>query len=86
LARHAIRDFDAWKAVFDEFEPARREGGFSESAVYREVDDAKVITTCDDFATLEDAKAFVRSDRLESGMRRAGVAGEPQVWFGMRIA
>lgn len=86
FVRHTIEDFNAWKAVYDEFEHARLDAGISNSAVYQDVDDAKVLTTADDFATIEDAEAFVLSESLKSGTRRAGVVGEPQIWFATRVA
>jgi hypothetical protein len=34
-----------------------------------------------DFETAEAAQAFVSSEELKDGMQRAGVQGEPEIWF-----
>ena len=35
ITTHPVKDFDAWKAVFDQLEPVRKEGGERSAVVLR---------------------------------------------------
>jgi len=81
MVRHKVKDYPAWRAVYDEFDEKRRSLGTLDQAVYVNVEDPLDVTVTHDYATLETAKAFVGSTELLVTMQRAGVDGEPQVWF-----
>lgn len=55
------------------------------SAAYQSVDDPNDITAWHDFASLDEAQAFVSSARLREVMAEAGVAREPNVWFATEV-
>lgn len=79
--RHEVDDYDAWRSVYDEFDTERRSMGVTGDAVYRGVDDGRQVTVWHDFASRDEADAFVGSDRLRDVMQRAGVVGRPDVWL-----
>lgn len=55
---HPIRDFDTWKAAFDQ-DPARREvGGVRRYQIYRPVDDPNFIAVDLEFDSRGEAEAF----------------------------
>lgn len=81
FVRHRVNDYAAWRKVYDEFTPTRVRMGVKDHAVYQAADDANAITVWHDFDTLEAARAFANSDELREAMGRAGVAGEPDIWF-----
>lgn len=55
---HAVRDFDTWKAAFDN-DPARREaGGVRRYQIYRPVDDPNYIAVDLEFDSRGEAEAF----------------------------
>ncbi len=79
--RHQVTDYATWRQAYDEFDAERRSMGVTGDAVYRALDDGNDLTVWHDFATREAAEAFAGSDRLREVMHRAGVAGEPSIWF-----
>lgn len=81
FVRHPVDDFDSWKTVYDDFDEERKGMGVKGQAVFQAVDDPNDVTAWHDFETMDDARSFADSDRLGEAMERAGVAGEPTVWF-----
>jgi hypothetical protein len=55
---NTVRDFDAWKAVFDKFDRFRIDKGMRAYRMSRLVDDPHQVTIDLDFDTVEDATAF----------------------------
>ncbi len=53
--------------------------------MFQSVDDPNDVSATHDFATIEEARAFVDSPRLKEVMEAAGVAGPPEIWFTTRI-
>ncbi len=74
---HEVEDYDRWKAVFDEYPPAK--GGALFHRINRNVDDPNNITVVAGFDTTEAARAFVDNADLKESMHRAGVTGQPRV-------
>jgi len=83
--RHRVRDFESWKEVYDELSEERRARGARESAVYRSTDDPCVVTVWSDFDDLDDARSYVLWGGLHEAMERAGVEGEPTIWFARKV-
>ena len=81
FVRHNVNDYATWRKAYDDFDAERKTMGVFGDAVYRSVDNPKDVTVWHDFATAEKAKAFASSERLKTVMKRAGVEGEPQIWF-----
>jgi hypothetical protein len=80
FVRHTVSSYDAWRKVYDDFDPTRRSMGVTGDAVYRGATDPNDVTVTHDFDTVEKAKAFIESAELRQAMGNAGVAGEPQIW------
>ena len=74
---HHVADYEAWKAVFDEFPPSRGRALFHR--INRGVDDANNITVVAGFESPEAARAFVENPDLKEAMGRAGVTSAPRV-------
>jgi len=81
FVRHKVADYDAWRKVYDEFGADRGPMGVKGDAVFQSLDDPNDVTAWHDFDSSEAAQAFASSDVLRSAMGRAGVEGEPQIWF-----
>jgi quinol monooxygenase YgiN len=79
--RHRVRDYDAWRQVYDNFGDAQREGGVRAEAVFRSLDDPNDVIVTHDFDDAASAQAFFDSAELRDAMQRAGVDGEPTVWL-----
>ena len=81
IVRHTVKDYNAWKRVYDEFTPTRTKMGVTGAAVYRDASDPNTLIVTHQFKDLKAAKAFADSEELKSAMANAGVAGAPQIWF-----
>ena len=55
---NTVRDYDAWRAVFDKFEQFRREHGVRRYRVGRQVHDPSQVIVDLDFDSVGDANAF----------------------------
>ena len=81
FVRHTVSDYAAWRKVYDSVASLQKAGGVTAEAVYRSADDPNDVTVTYEFASIEAAKAFASSADLKAAMQRAGVVGEPTVWF-----
>ena len=81
FARMNVAEYEAWRKVYDEFYGERGDMGVLGAAAFQLVDDPNDVTLWHDFESAEVATAFVSSDALRNVMQRAGVQGEPQIWF-----
>jgi hypothetical protein len=81
FVRHDVADFGAWKQAYDAFDEERQSMGVTGHGVYQAEGNPNDVTVCHDFESMDAARAFVGSDRLREVMQRAGVQGEPTVWF-----
>ena len=78
---HKVNDYTAWRKVYDGFGPTQKKLGVTAQAVYQSTDDPNDVTVTHDFKTVEAAKAFSASPELKEAMEKAGVAGEPTIWY-----
>ena len=81
IATHPVKDFDAWKSVFDQFEPMRKEAGERSAVVLRHADDSNMVTVINTWDTIETAQAFFSREELKSGIGDAGVTAPPTFVF-----
>ncbi|HZO95882.1 MAG TPA: hypothetical protein VFB42_00770 [Gaiellaceae bacterium] len=84
FVRHRVRDYDAWRQVYDGFADVQREHGVRAEAVFRMVDDPNDVLVTHDFDDAGSAQAFFGMAELKDAMMRAGVEGEPTVWLAER--
>ncbi len=81
FVRHNVTDYSKWRTEYDGFDSERHAMGVRAACVYHNVDDGNDITAYHDFDSMDAAKSFAGSSQLHEAMERAGVVGEPQVWF-----
>ncbi len=74
---HEVADYDTWKAVFDQYPPAK--GGALFHRINRGVDDPNNITVVAGFESTEAAKAFASDPTVKAEMGRAGVKSAPRI-------
>jgi hypothetical protein len=83
MVQHRVRDYGAWKPVFDEHGEVRRRYGATGHVIYRSLDDPNDVTVVNFFPSRQQAEALVADPSTQEGMERAGVIGEPRVtWAG----
>ncbi|MGO9902384.1 MAG: cyclase [Solirubrobacteraceae bacterium] len=81
VVEHKVRDFEAWKLVFDEHEPVRRSHGAQRHWLYRTAEDPNDVVLAVEFTSQEKGRAFLGDPSLRETMQRAGVQGEPHIHF-----
>jgi quinol monooxygenase YgiN len=80
VVMHEVKDFDAWKKVFDEDAAARKEAGMLGEGVMRGVDNEKLVAVYAPATDLAKLKAFTTSKELKDKMKTAGVKGKPTIY------
>lgn len=73
LIIHAVKDYEAWKTVFDQAELLRKEAGERSYQVLRYEDDFKKIVHFSQWTSIAAAQAFFESAQLVEIRRQAGV-------------
>lgn len=73
LIIHVVKDYAAWKKVFDEAAAMRRAAGERSYQVLRDERDPNRIVHFSQWQTLAQARAFFESPRLVEIRRQAGV-------------
>ena len=81
IATHPVRDFDAWKATFDQFEPIGKEAGERSAVVLRHADDPNLVTIINTWDSIEAPQAFLNREELKAGMAEAGVTAPSTMIF-----
>jgi uncharacterized protein (DUF1330 family) len=81
VVHHKVRDYDAWKPVFDEHEGVRVSHGEVEHRIYRMCADPNSVAIHNDFPTVEAARGFMADPSLQEAMERGGVEGDPGTGF-----
>jgi hypothetical protein len=79
MVQHRVRDFDAWKPVFDEHEHVRAGHHCSGHLLYRQSDDSRQVTVIMQYPSRADAEAFASDPSLKEAMQKGGVEGEPSL-------
>jgi hypothetical protein len=77
IVRHSVRDYGAWRPVYDGHEAVRTAAGLTNGRVYRSAKDLNDIVILFDMADRRRAEEFGRSDDLREAMQRTGVVGQP---------
>jgi quinol monooxygenase YgiN len=78
---HRVRDYRAWRQVYDEFEPVQKAGGVIAESVYQAKDDPNNVLVLHSFDTMAAAEAFVAKPELRDAMQKAGVEGAPRIEY-----
>jgi len=81
LIQHKVKDYTAWKKVFDANAAMRTAGGELSHQIYRDVNDPNQLTVINNWTSLADAEKFVQSPELKTAMAQAGVEGPPHITF-----
>jgi hypothetical protein len=79
IVQHKVRDYEAWKSVFDEHQAVRTRYGASGHELYRGLEDPNDITVVNHFPSKEQAEAFAADLSLKEAMERGGVVSEPRI-------
>ena len=77
VVMHEVKDYDAWKPVFDGHIEARKQAGILGEGVMRGVPNDKLVVIYLPATDAEKVKAMFDSKELKDKMKEAGVKGKP---------
>jgi hypothetical protein len=81
VIHHKVKDYNAWRPVYDEHEKSRVSAGITNAKVFRRAEDPNELVILADVADVAKARSWTTSDDLKSAMQRAGVVGPPSIQF-----
>jgi len=81
LVQHKVKDFATWKKVFDSALNLRKSSGEISATVYRDASDPNQLSIVNHWDSMENAHKFIQSPELRATMEKAGVEGQPAVYF-----
>lgn len=78
---HHVKDYQAWRKMYDSVAPLQKEGGVIAESVYRAKGDPNTVLVLHRFATIEAAEAFFANPLLHDALQQGGVEGQPRIEF-----
>jgi quinol monooxygenase YgiN len=81
LIRHKVKDYAAWKAVFDGARDLRRAGGERSYQILHPDDDPNNLILLFEWDSLDNARAYLANPDLKAAMDEAGVLEPPEAYF-----
>jgi heme-degrading monooxygenase HmoA len=78
LVKQSVKDFDAWKKVFDSVEDIRKSSGERSYQIYRKYADGNDMVIMFEWDTAENARKYFQSPQLKAAVEKAGVIGIPK--------
>ena len=79
IVQHPVRDYAAWRSVYDEVQPLRDKHGVSAADVLQDPADPNNVTVLHWFPSTGYAEAFAADPGLKDAMARAGVTAPPRI-------
>jgi hypothetical protein len=79
VVQHPVRDYRAWRAIYDSVGDVQRAAGVTAESVHRLAGEPNTVLILHHFATAAEAQAFMTNPELLAAMERGGVAGAPRV-------
>lgn len=81
LVQNHVKDFVAWKKVYDSMAGFRHSSGELSDQVFHDTSDRNKVTLFFKWDSLVNAQKFAQSAELKAAMERAGVDVPPVVSF-----
>ena len=81
IVQHKIKDYAAWRPVFDAHKSSQTGGGLANARVYRKSDDPNDVVILFYVLDAAKARAWVQGADLKKAMQEAGVVGAPSLHF-----
>lgn len=81
LVKHKVKDWDAWKKVFDADQPNRTAAGLTDRALGYEYGDNHMVSMVFLVSDMKKADEFSKSETLKKKMEEAGVEGSPSFFY-----
>ncbi len=76
-----VKDYPAWKEVFEEQSKVRRESGSKGARIFRDEKDPNNVAVHFEWDEISKARTFFESGFMLHSAERAGVIGVPEILF-----
>ena len=77
--QHTVRDYPAWRAVYDTLEEVQRDWGVTAASVHQMACKPNTVLVLHHFVTVAQAEGFLTNREYRDAMQRAGAEGIPRV-------
>lgn len=81
LIRSKVKDYAAWKPVFDGDAENRKAAGSKGGYIFQTDGSPNEVTVFIQTDSLDAARKFTSSDELRQAMEKAGVLGPPEITY-----
>jgi len=81
LITHKVKDWDAWKKVFDADKPNRMAAGLTDRALGYSIGDNHMVTIALVIGDMKKAEDMAKSPELKKKMEEGGVEGPPTFFY-----
>jgi quinol monooxygenase YgiN len=81
LVHHKVKDYAAWRKVFDDLTSMRTGYGCTGHKVFQSPSNPNEITIFTEWKNVDQAEMYATSNDLKEGMKNAGVISQPDVMF-----
>ena len=81
LVQHQVKNFTEWKKVYDSQAALRVSSGMLSDKIYRDESNQNQLTLVFKWDSMENAHKFTQSPDLKAAMEKAGVEGQPTMYF-----
>jgi hypothetical protein len=81
IVSHDVRDYDAWRIVYDGLDGYRKQNGIVGHAVNQQLGTPNRVIVYHQAEQPGTLRTFVASTELKEAMQRGGVAGRPDIQF-----
>jgi len=81
IVTFSIKDYDAWRPVFDGAAPARAKAGVGKAQIFRNTDAANDLLVVFDVASKTSGRAWMSSSQVRADWQKGGVIGTPSYRF-----
>ena len=79
IIHHKVKDYNAWRPVYDAHENSRSSAGITNARVFRRAEDPNDLVILADVSDATKARSWMTSEDLKSAMQKAGVIGAPSI-------
>ena len=76
---HPVKDYAAWRVVFDQVAPLRQKAGVTGAEVFRDPTTPNLLVIIHRFPSLDAAHGFLDDPALRDAMAKGGVTAAPTV-------
>ena len=85
VVSHPVKDYAAWRVVYDSAEPIRQKAGVTGAEVFHDPKDPNMMVIIHRFPSVEAAQAFLGDPGLKEAMMKGGVTAPPTATIAVAV-